>query len=178
MHIIIGVLTAAAGLIWALYRLQHSGVDLNAFNPFYWLRRRKWEKQLSTKALHRLENPMEAAALLVAAVASCEAEVTRDLRKEVTALYEKEFQISHAKALELFAASIHLLREAGKLEAEVRPILAPSKSKLTPEQIASLMSMLQRAADFEPHAKPTKERFIQSVERELEPQIKTANGKW
>jgi hypothetical protein len=157
MHIIIGVLTAAAGLIWALYRLQHSGVDLNAFNPFYWLRRRKWEKQLGTKALHRLE---------------------RELRKEVTALYEKEFQIPHTKALELFAASIHLLREAGNLEAEVRPILAPCKSKLTSEQIASLMSMLTRAADFEPHAKPTKERFIQCVERELEPQIKTANGKW
>jgi hypothetical protein len=178
MHIIIGVLTAAAGLIWALYRLQNSGVDLNAFNPFYWLRRRKWEKQLGTKAMHRLENPMEAAALLVAAVASCEAEVTRELRGEVTALFEEEFQIPNAKALELFSASMHLLREAGNLDAEVRPILAPCREKLNSEQIESLLRMLRRAADFEANAKPEKERIIQCVEKELSPQLKTANSTW
>lgn len=178
MHIIIGVLTAAAGLIWALYRLQSSGVDLNSFNPFYWLRRRKWEKQLGTKAMHRLENPMEAAALLVTAVATCETEITRELRSEVSSLFEKEFQIPNAKALELFSASIHLLREAGNLDAEVRPILAPCKSKLNSEQIESLMSMLKRSADFEVQAKATKERLIKCIERELAPQLKTANGKW
>ena len=178
MHILIGVLTAAAGLIWALYRLQSSGVDLNSFNPFYWLRRRRWEKQLGTKAMHRLENPMEAAALLVAAVATCETEITRELRGEVSSLFEKEFQIPNAKALELFSASIHLLREAGNLDAEVRSILAPSKSQLNAEQIDSLMSMLQRAADFEVHAKPAKERLIQCIDRELAPQRKAANGKW
>ena len=34
MHIIIGVITAIAGFMWALHSLQNAGVDLNAFNPF------------------------------------------------------------------------------------------------------------------------------------------------
>ena len=37
---LIGFITALAGLIWALHSLQNAGVNLNAFNPFYWARRR------------------------------------------------------------------------------------------------------------------------------------------
>jgi hypothetical protein len=169
MHIIIAVITALAGLIWALFRLQNSGVDLNSFNPFYWLRRKKWEKQLGTKAIHRLENPMEAAALLVVAVATYETGVTRELRNEVTTLLETEFQIANAQAVELFSASLHLIRDAGSLEAEVRNILGPSKAKLNKQQIDSLLGMLNKAASFEAHATAAKERIIKSVEKELAP---------
>ncbi|MEX2962926.1 hypothetical protein [Microbulbifer sp. TYP-18] len=69
MHILIGIITAIAGLVWALNSLQNSGVNLNAFNPFMWLRRRKWEKSLGTKPMHALTDSMEVAALLVVAVA-------------------------------------------------------------------------------------------------------------
>jgi len=178
MHIVIGVITALAGLVWALYRLQNSGVDLNSFNPFYWLRRKKWEKQLGTKAIHQLENPMEAAALLAVAVATYETGVTRELRNEVTALLEAEFQITNSQAVELFSASLHLMRDTGSLEAEVRHILAPSKSKLNAQQIESLLGMLNKAAGFEAHATAVKERIIKNVEKELAPQVKNQNGKW
>jgi len=178
MHIIIGILTAAAGLIWALYRLQNSGVDLNSFNPFYWMRRRKWEQQLGAKALHRLENPMEAAALLVTAVATYHTDITRELRSEVTELFSEEFKIASAQAGELFSASVHLLREAGSLEAEVRLILAPSKDKLNASQLESLLRMLNKAATFEPAAQEDKARIVQCVERELAPQIKNQQVSW
>lgn len=178
MHIVIGVITALAGLVWALYRLQNSGVDLNSFNPFYWLRRKKWEKQLGTKTIHQLENPMDAAALLVVAVATYETGVTRELRSEVTALLEKEFQITHSQAVELFSSSLHLIREAGSLEAEVRHILAPSKAKLNAQQTESLLGMLKQAAGFEAHAAEAKERIIKNVEKELAPQVKNPSSKW
>jgi len=42
VHIIIGVITAIATLVFALNRLQDSGVNLNSFNPFFWARRRAW----------------------------------------------------------------------------------------------------------------------------------------
>ena len=54
MHIIIGLITAIAGFIWALHSLQNAGFDLNALNPFTWARRRKWEMQLGTKPMHAL----------------------------------------------------------------------------------------------------------------------------
>lgn len=178
MHIVIGVITALAGLVWALYRLQNSGVDLNSFNPFYWLRRKQWERRLGTKALHQLENPMEAAALLVTAVATYETSVTRDLRNEVATLFATEFHMTHAKAIELFSASLHLLREAGSLEAEIRLILAPTKAKLNAQQLASLVTMLNKAAAFEPGAAAAKERIIKAVEKELAPQTRESSGTW
>lgn len=178
MHIIIGVITALAGLVWALYRLQNSGVDLNSFNPFYWLRRRKWEKQLGIKTIHQLDNPLDAAALLITAVATFETSVTRDLRNEVAALFETEFHMSHAKAVELFSACLHMLREAGSLEAEVRPIMAPTKAKLNAQQINSLLTMLNKAAGFEATAAAAKDRIIKAVEKELEPQSKNQTGSW
>ena len=45
VHIVIGVLSAVAGLIWAMVALQRSGLDLNALNPFLWHRRSQWKKK-------------------------------------------------------------------------------------------------------------------------------------
>lgn len=52
MHIIIGFITAFAGLVWALNSLQNAGFDLNSLNPFALMRRRRWAKKLGTKPMH------------------------------------------------------------------------------------------------------------------------------
>ena len=41
MHYVIGFITALAALLFALRKLQEAGVDLNAFNPYVWWRRRR-----------------------------------------------------------------------------------------------------------------------------------------
>ena len=69
MHIIIAIVTAIAGLIWALIRLQNSGIDLNSFNPFYWARRRKWERQYTMKPIHNLQQPLDAAVVWLVGIA-------------------------------------------------------------------------------------------------------------
>ena len=91
MHIIIAILTAVVGVIWALYRLQNSGVDLNSFNPFYWLRRRAWEAKLGTKPLHRLEKPLEVAAVLVVAALKTEGEISREQKRKSSTSLRKNF---------------------------------------------------------------------------------------
>lgn len=82
MHIIIATISAIAGLLWALNHLQNSGVALNSFNPFLWARRRKWAKQLGAKPMYGLTDSMEAAALLVVAVAKEHGDITRDTKSE------------------------------------------------------------------------------------------------
>lgn len=167
MHIIIGIITALGGLIWALYRLQNSGVDLNSFNPFFWARRRKWEKLHGTKPMHRLEEPLEAASLLVVAVATYEKDITRDLKNDIVGLFVSEFSISNEKAMELYSASMHLLKDVGSVEAEVRHILAPSKSKFSPGQVSSLLSMAKLAAEFESSLTEEQARIIKAIEKEF-----------
>ena len=72
MHVVIGVLTALAGLIWAVVALQKAGITLSSFNPFLWQRRMAWKKNLGEKPLYALSDPMEVAAVLILGVAKCE----------------------------------------------------------------------------------------------------------
>ncbi|MCX4027671.1 TerB family tellurite resistance protein [Endozoicomonas sp. SM1973] len=149
MHIIIGFLTAVAGLVWALYRLQNSGVDLNSFNPFHWVRRRNWEKKLGTKPLHSISNPMEAAAVLVVAMAELNGTVTQELKQKVILLFASEFNIPEKEAIQLYASSSYLLKDAINISAEVKHILDPTISQYENRHQSSLLSMLNAVGNFE-----------------------------
>ncbi|WP_250460914.1 hypothetical protein [Microbulbifer litoralis] len=168
MHIIIGIITAIAGLLWALNSLQNAGVNLNAFNPFTWARRRKWEKKLGTKPMHGLTDSMDAAALLVVAVAKADGEITRDTKLEVLRLFEQEFGISRGRSLELFSASTYMLRDVLDMSAEVRHVLAPSKADYRQSHIDKLLDMMHRVADFEAEATQAQLGLIDAVKREFD----------
>ena len=167
MHIIIGLITAIAGLIWALYRLQQSGVDLNSFNPFHWLRRKKWEAQVGTKPLHRLDNSMEAAAVLIVAMAELDGTVTRETKSSVLQLFIREFELSEKDAAEMYATASYLLKEAAYLPVEVKNILAPSKHQFLPNQTELLLGMLAQVSTMEGEANQTQTEFLEAVRREL-----------
>lgn len=163
MHILIGLITAIAGLIWALYRLQNSGVDLNAFNPFYWMRRRQWQQQLSVKPLHAVQNPMEAAAVLIVGMAEMEGRVTVELKQLILDAFVTEFGIDSAQAAELFAASSHLLKDAADLSLESKYILAPSMDKYESRHVESLLSMLEKAGTYQTRFSDKQKTLYESV---------------
>lgn len=139
MHIVIGFLTTLAGLIWAFHALQNSGLDLNSFNPFTWMRRRQWEKKLGTKPMHALTNSMDAAALLVVSIAKEDGEITRDTKMEIVTMFEKEFGIKKPRALELFSSSTYFLKDVMNMEAEVSNVLKPNKSQFQKHHVDSLL---------------------------------------
>lgn len=168
MHIIIGIITAIAGLAWALNSLQNAGVDLNAFNPFTWARRRKWEKKLGTKPMHGLTDSMESAALLVVAVAKADGEITRDTKLEVLRLFGQEFGINRARSLELFSSSTYILRDVLDMSDEVRHVLAPSKADYQRSHIDKLLDMMRKVADFEAEATRVQLGLIDAVKREFD----------
>ncbi|MDO3385807.1 hypothetical protein QWI17_08155 [Gilvimarinus sp. SDUM040013] len=157
MHIIIAALTAIGGLAWALYRLQESGLDLNAFNPFYWARRRAWAKKYGAKPIHCLTNPMEAAAALVVGSVHLDGVVTREQKYEAVAIFTDEFNITNQEASELFSASAYLLSDVSNLPAEVKNILAPSIDQFKPNHKQSLLDMLDKVSRIE--GEPTKEQI-------------------
>ena len=169
MHIIIAVLTAIAGVIWALYRLQNSGVDLNAFNPFYWLRRRAWETKPGIKPLHRLEKPLEAAAVLVVAALNTEGEVSREQKAEVIASFESEFNLSSNEAADLFSSSSFLLRGTLDFTAEVKHILAPTLERFTDEQIESVVSLVKRASLLDGVISSAQHELMSAITNEFSP---------
>ncbi|OMH31665.1 TerB family tellurite resistance protein [Motiliproteus sp. MSK22-1] len=167
MHILIGLITAIGGLIWAFHSLQRSGVDLNSFNPFFWIRRRRWEKQLGTKAAHNLERPVEAAALLLIGVAKIEGEITREQKREVISIFENEFNMDKENAAELFSASSYLLQDVTDIQVEVKAILAPCKDRFQNEQSTSFISMLKQVASIDGAPNEQQNMLVNTVKQEL-----------
>ena len=168
MHIIIGVITAIAGFMWALHSLQNAGVDLNAFNPFTWARRRKWEKQLGTKPMHALTDSMDAAALLIMSVAKEDGDITRDSKMEILSMFESEFGLPRNKAIEVFSASTYMLKDVVDMSLEVKSVLAPCKNEFQRSHIVKLIEMLNKVSNFEASASQGQLKIIKAVETELE----------
>lgn len=177
MHIVIGLITALGGLLWVLYRLQASGVDLNAFNPFYWARRRSWEKKLGTKALHQVENSMEAAAILVVAVAKLEGEITRESKGEINDLFISTFHVDDSRAKELFGGAVYLLKDVMDAQAEIKSILAPSLTAWTDAQRKTVVEMVNKVALCEGGASPAQQLFIEELKKQLA-FVPSVNSQW
>lgn len=177
MHIVIGIITAAAGLIWALHSLQHSGVDLNSFNPFTWARRRKWEKLHGTKPLHNLTHPMDAAAALIVGLLKQEGEISREQKQAVLEIFENDFHLNKPKAIELFSASVYLVKDEINFDQSVKKILAPSKDSFTPEQAESVVSLLHKIATLEGEATESQQKIIQQT-RELFNVTNSTSSAW
>ena len=167
MHILIGLLTAVAGLIWALFRLQNAGVDLNSFNPFFWARRRRWERQLGTHPIHRIESPLEAAALLVVAAARGDGEVTREQKAEVLRLFQEEFKSTEQAAQEHWAASSYLLKDLVDIAEQVGQILAPTLDRYEPRQKESLLRMVRKVSECEGSPTQAQRSLLAALEKTL-----------
>ena len=168
MHIIIGLITAIVGLVWALNRLQNSGVDINSFNPFHWARRRKWERLQGTKTIHRLKKPVEVATVLIIAIANLEGDITREQKSEIISLFENELNLSSNEAKEHYTASSYMLRDTYNITNELANIFLPNQSLFQSHHKEALITMLKKIANTEHPASPEQSEFIHEVERHLE----------
>jgi hypothetical protein len=177
MHIIIGLLTALAGLIWAVIALQRSGMDIGAVNPGAWARRRRWRKQYGTKPLYSLQRPLEAAAVLIVGMLKQEGEISREQKAAVIDIFIKDFHLTADQAREALGSSVYLLKDEINPEQCVAGILEPSRAAFTPEQATSLIELLERVASLEGEATQAQQRMLQAVREALaiEPEHP---GKW
>lgn len=177
MHIVIGFITAIAGLFWALNSLQNAGFDLNSLNPFTWARRRQWSKLYGTKPIHNLSHPMEAAAVLLVGIIKEEGEISREQKATLIELFQNEFKLSNDKATEAFASSVYLVKDEINFDQSVKSILAPCKAQFTGEQAESLISMLEKTSLIEGSQTGTQRRIIQNAKSELAQKSEPAS-KW
>jgi hypothetical protein len=110
MHIVLGFLSAVAGLVWALVALQRSGFNPDSLNPFLWFRRSRWRRKYATNPLYNLDDPMDVAAVLILGTAKCEGEISAEQKRAIQTLFEDEFRLDRNAAADLLLASSHLIR--------------------------------------------------------------------
>ena len=165
MHYVIGLITAIAGLIWALNSLQRAGVDLNAFNPFFWWRRHQIAKKYGANPLHVLDNPMEVAALLLLATVKCDGEISREEKQFLLNTFENEFRQSSHDASSLLSQATYLLRDESDVSDQLDKILKRSLPRFTQQQIESTLDLMQHASTIERGASESKRRLIAETAR-------------
>lgn len=177
MHIVIGVLSAVAGLIWAMVALQRSGLDLTALNPFLWHRRNQWKKKYREKPIYTLGDPMDVAALLLLGTAKCEGEISAEQKREIAAIFQNEFHLGRDAAADLLLASAHLIRDEIYLVDNLNKILEKSRPRFTEDQVASVLSLMRRVANLDSAMNEEQRKLVQATEHHLVTSIKQ-QGTW
>ncbi len=175
MHVVIGLLTAIAGLIWALVALQRAGISISS--PFALFRRYQWNKKYSRKPLHSLSEPMDVVAVLLLGVAKCEGEISAEQKKQLLNIFEHEFKISADEAADLLLASAHLIRNEIYLVDQIDKILEPSLARFTDAHIRTVDALMMQVASVEGPPNEEQLKLIEGVRRQFG-MAKGSGGKW
>jgi len=146
MHIVIAVITAVGGLFWALTALRNSGFQFSSLNPFLAIRRWRWSTDYGAKPLYKLDRPMDAAAVLLVAMAKADGIMSAEQKRELLALFGRRFEISTSDASQLLAATTHLLRNELSIVTQVPRIMERSAARFEAHQVAELLSMMRTIA--------------------------------
>jgi len=167
MHIIIAVITAIAGLIWALNSLQRSGFDLNSLNPFYWMRRKRWaEKQINP--LYAVDTPRELVALLMFAVQRQSGDPTEEQKANMLGLFQSELKFDAKSAGEMYLLASHLLSTDLNYMHKVPELTAPGFQTISQEQLSSVYGLVERVATFSSIPNANQTAFLDAVAKAIE----------
>jgi uncharacterized tellurite resistance protein B-like protein len=177
MHIVLGALSAFAGLIWAVVALQRSGFNPDSINPFLWYRRAQWRRKYAVRPIYNLAEPMDVAALLVLGIAKCEGEISREQKQAIHDLFETEFKLDRNAAADLLLASSHLLRDEIYLVDHLDKILFRSGDSFSAGQVSSLLGMMHRIGTLESALNEEQHRLIDATQHYFRKQAGN-HGRW
>lgn len=164
MHIVIGLLTAIAGLFWAINAMKQSGA-WDSLNPFLWKRRRHWQTKYHSNPLYNLTKPIEAAGLLILGVARSEGELSSEHKQAVLELYKNELHMDAEQASAIFVSSSHFLKDAFPLADKVGKILEHTSREFDNSQKQSVLELMEQIAAFESEPNQEQQKLIQAVSR-------------
>lgn len=177
MHIVLAILGAVVTILILLNRLAEAGIDLGGLNPFLWQRRRNWRSNFEGNPIYRIDSPMEATALLMAATAKVDGDMSADQKRKILALFVDEFKLSRRDAAGLLISSTYLLGNGEELKNNLEKVLARSFDKFTEEQARSAVKFLQQVAAADGSVSELQREFIDRASacfsRKFEPK-----GEW
>ncbi|PHS26329.1 MAG: hypothetical protein COA83_02940 [Methylophaga sp.] len=178
MHIVLALLGSIATILMILSRLADAGIDLGGLNPFLWNRRRKWQKKYDGNPLFKIDNPMDATALLMVATAKADGDMSREDKALLLKLFETELNLSKKDAAGLLISSAHLLGNGQELSNSVNSFLEPSKAAFSDLQANSAIALVTKIAGDPSSMHENVRDLLQQVKKELTPQTPDENKTW
>jgi uncharacterized tellurite resistance protein B-like protein len=175
---IIAVITALAGLIWALSALQSSGFQFSSLNPFLAWRRWQWRKTYGDKPLYKLEHPIDAAGVLLLGIVKADGEITSEQKQELLAIFQKEFDLSRDRASDLLLASSHLIRDELYLVDRLDKILERSAGRFERATADSLLALMRRMASLDGSINTEQQKLLDATERYFAARFQPPPSRW
>ncbi len=177
MHIIIGLITAIAGLFWAINSLQRSGFNPSSLNPFLMFRRNKWKKLYAEKPIYNLDKPLDVAAILLLGTLKCEGEISSDQKAALISIFEDHFKMGNSEAADLLLACSHLIRDEVYLSDNIDKVLTRSRDQFSDDQIDSVLSLMEKISSLENPTNEAQATLISATKNYFSKTSKTS-GSW
>jgi len=152
MHILLAILGAASTIGMILWRARgaahaaHEVVDA-AQGVRLFFRRTKWRKKVNTDMLKQIDDPREAAAAMMVAIAEQDGLLTQRMSETLIGMMMSEFQVAERQAGELMQRGRWLAKDAGDLGQFLRRLSAPVRRHCTAAERAALQEMLLGSVD-------------------------------
>lgn len=175
MHIILGLLGTIVTILVLLNRLQETGLDIGWLNPFSWYRRRKFKKEYHLSAAYTLDNPMDVAALFIVGVAKSDGEISKEQKSRILDLFATELKLSGSQSQELLGASVHIFGRGDEVYDFPDRVLHRSKEDFSPEQVSSVVYMMNEVARVEGQPSDKQLKLIKAFENSFQ---KAIDGGW
>lgn len=167
MHVILGILGSIVTILWIFHRLAEMGIDLGGLNPFYWRRRRAWQKRYEGDPIHAVEDPMEIAALVVAAVARIDGDMTAEQKNCLISEFGNTFSLSERDAKQLLGSCSHLLGAPQVVNNQLDGIFERHSKVFSPDQAESIARMMHKVASVAGEPSPEQQNLIANVRAKL-----------
>lgn len=168
MHIVIGLLTTLATLLFALERL---GVDLGWFNPWAWKRRRAWLKQSTGNPAYSLDKPIDAIALLATAAAKIDGDISIEEKNTLKTIFQTTFNKSEQEAAELLVSSVYLLGSGEDVFQSPEKVLKRSLESFSEPQKQSSVELLSEIINVGSSPSRLQNEFVKKINKILFPGV-------
>ncbi|WOI52080.1 hypothetical protein [Parvularcula sp. LCG005] len=137
MHIIMGLIIALGGVLWAVKHLMEGAHEARGA-----ARRLTWQHRSGKSRLDAIEDPRESAAILFVQSLRYVGEINAAERAKLTGFLSEKMGLSHAEAEELVSYAIYATLEQHDAANHLSRLLKPVQANCTVTERHELIDML------------------------------------
>jgi len=169
LHILIAILTAAAAAFFAFrYFVDAASEGREAVRDVRGaFRRGKWSRQIDKRLIENLDDPREAAAVLLYQVASYDGAVTDAQKEKMLAEMRENFSADEEIAEGLYAFARMAVGEINDAANSLKKILRSINEACTEGEKKSVLAMMTSIGEVEGALSDTQTRLIEETRRVL-----------
>lgn len=171
MQYVVGLLVALAGAFWAFrYFVGAAQEGRDAVNDVKgFIRSGKWSRQVGKRLIEHIEDPREAAAVLLYQMAAYDGAVTARQQSAIVAAMRSSFSANEEAAQGLFAFGRVAVGEVNDAGNSLRKVLRPIAASCTKEEKSAFIGMLESIGEIESPMTDVQRRLIAETRRILFP---------